>query len=237
MRYKTNGKVNVAVISDLQCPYEHRDALDFFAHVSGYYGCDEHVCIGDEVDQHALSRFDMHPEADGAGVELRTAIVHMEGWYDTFPDMKVCHSNHTRRIYNKALHAGIPDAYLRTTAEWMQAPEGWVWQNSWVIDGVKYEHGDAAGGMYAHRTLALTNRQSTVIGHHHSHGGVVTIANDNDAIFGLNVGCLIDFKSLAYDYARASRYKPTLGCGVVLGGIPQFVPMKTTKAGRWTGNL
>ena len=229
------GKTTVLVISDLQVPFQHKDSYRFLEAVYRDMVCDEVVCVGDEVDQHAMSRFDPHPEADGPGVELRKAIKQLKPLYEMFPNVKVCHSNHTRRMYKKAFHAGIPKAYIKDVADWMEAPEGWKWANQWEIDNVIYEHGDNAGGIYAHRNLAITNRKSTVIGHHHSHGGISFVANNDSVIYGMNTGCLIDVKSLAFEYGKGYRFKPTLGCGVVDRGTPYFIPLHTNKAGRWTG--
>jgi hypothetical protein len=45
-------------------------------------------------------------------------------------------------------------------------------------------------------------------------------------IFGLNVGCGIDIDSYAMEYGRPFSKRPTLGCGVVIGGqAGLFVPM------------
>ncbi len=233
----SKGKHNVLVIPDLQVPFEHKDALAFCSAVAEAIDADKIVCIGDEVDQMALSRFDPDPEADGAGPELRKALKRMQAWYRQFPEVQVATSNHTGRVQKAAFKAGIPEAYLRPIRDWMEAPEGWTWEDNFEIDGVRYEHGDAQGGMYAARNLAIRNRQSTVIGHHHSHGGVSYVANDKEMIFGMNSGCLIDIKSLAFKYARLAAFKPTLGCGVVLQGVPFFIPMLTNSYGRWTGEL
>lgn len=231
------GSERVVVIPDLQIPYEHKDALRFMQAVAKEIDATKVICIGDEVDQLALSRYDTDPEADGAGPELRKAIKRLKPWYEAFPECQVVVSNHTGRVQKAAFKAGIPEAYLRPVEDWLEAPEGWTWQDYVVIDGVRYEHGDNQGGMYAARNLAMRNRQSTVIGHHHSHGGVYYIANDNEMIFGMNVGCLIDTKSIAFKYARGAAFKPTLGCGVVIEGVPFFVPMFLTRRGRWTGEL
>lgn len=233
----SKGKETVLVISDLQIPYEHPDALEFCASVADLTQPTRVVNIGDEVDQHALSRYDMDPDAHGAGPELVEAKGVLSDWYRVFPEVSVCMSNHTQRVYKKAFHAGIPEAYLRPVNEWLNAPEGWSWEQNIDIDGVRYEHGDAQGGMYAARNLAIRNRQSTVIGHHHSHGGVFYIANDDEMIFGMNSGCLIDQESLAFKYGRLSAFKPTLGCGIVMEGVPYFVPMFLDKNRRWTGEL
>jgi hypothetical protein len=84
----------------------------------------------------------------------------------------------------------------------------------------------------------LSNRQSTVIGHHHSHGGVNYLANDSDILFGLNVGCLIDRHTYVFDYGKQAKFKPTLGVGVVIYGVPSFIPMIVSgKHERWIGDL
>lgn len=237
MRMSSKNDLNVLVIPDMQIPFEHPDALAFVSAVRAEIQPDVVVNVGDEVDQMALSRFDPDPEADGAGPELRKAIRQLQPWYEEFPEMLVCESNHTARVYKQAFLAGIPEAYLRTVPEWLEAPEGWQWASSFIIGNVKYEHGDAQGGMYAARNLALRNRRSTVIGHHHSHGGVFYISNDDETIFAMNVGCLIDMNSIAFRYAKMAAYKPTLGCGVVLRGVPYFIPMLTNKKGRWIREL
>lgn len=229
------GQETVLVIPDLQIPFEHKDAFAFINGVADVVAPTRIVCIGDEVDQLALSRYDTDPDAEGAGPELRRAIRHLKKWYDRFPEVQVAISNHTGRVQKAAFKAGIPEAYMRPVEEWMQAPEGWTWEDNFTIDGVRYEHGDAQGGMYAARNIAIRNRQSTVIGHHHSHGGVYYVANDQEMIFGMNVGCLIDSDSMAFKYARMAAFKPTLGCGVVIKGVPYFIPMLLGKSGkRWT---
>lgn len=64
------------------------------------------------------------------------------------------------------------------------------------------------------------------------------MANEYDVIFGLNVGCLIDRSAYVFDYGKGAKFKPTLGCGVVLYGVPKFVPMIVSgKQERWIGEI
>jgi hypothetical protein len=231
------GKERVLVIPDLQIPYEHPDAFDFINAVSAEIEPTVVVNVGDEVDQHYVGRFDTDPEADGGGVELRKSVERLQQWYKQYPKCLVCMSNHTQRVYKKAFHAGIPEAYLKPVREWLESPPGWVWDDIHVRDGIVYEHGDAQGGVYAVRNLAIRRRQSVVIGHHHAHAGVFYINNGESTIFGMNVGCLIDDNSLAFKYGKNSAFKPTLGCGVVLYGVPFFIPMLTDKHNHWTREL
>jgi hypothetical protein len=145
------GKERVLVIPDLQIPYEHPDAFDFINAVSAEIEPTVVVNVGDEVDQHYVGRFDTDPEADGGGVELRKSVERLQQWYKQYPKCLVCMSNHTQRVYKKAFHAGIPEAYLKPVREWLESPPGWVWDDIHVRDGIVYEHGDAQGGVYAVR--------------------------------------------------------------------------------------
>lgn len=234
MRLKTN-KDMVLVIPDLQIPFHHRDAIRFLKWAKETFNPTQVVSIGDEVDQYNLSRYAKDPDAMSAGEELKVTHKYLKELYEVFPEAKACLSNHLDRVLKRAMDAGIPRGYMRSINEFMQAPDGWKWARSWEIGGVRYEHGDACNGQRAHVILAESNRQSTVIGHHHSHGGINYLANASEMIFGMNVGCLIDIDSVAFAYSKAFRHKPTLGLGVVLGGIPAFVPMITNRRGRWVG--
>lgn len=227
------------MVSDLQEPFAHPDAFEFVKAVRDKYDTDTVVNIGDEVDFHAFSgRFPHDPDGMGPGEELAAAIEELDKWYLEFPNTKVCTSNHLDRYYKKAFNSGLPKRAVLSPRQLLEAPEGWEWRRHWEIDGVRYEHGDSQGGVDAARLLAITNRQSTVIGHHHSHGGVRFIANDQELIFGLNSGCLIDRNSYVFAYGSSYKFKPTIGCGVVLRGVPYFVPMILAgKHERWIGEL
>lgn len=236
MQLKT-GDERVLVIPDLQCPFEHKDALPFMSAVADAVEPTSVVCIGDSMDAHALSRWAHDPDGYSAGHEYQSALAHLHPWYDRFPIVKEVISNHNERIAKRVFDAGIPRAMMKTYEDVMEYPEGWS-IHPWVeVGGVLYEHGHAHGGMYAARNAAACNGQSTVIGHHHSHGSVFYIANRKRMIFGMNVGCLIDINAYAFAYAAESKFKPTLGCGVVLHGVPYFVPMLINDAGRWTGDV
>jgi hypothetical protein len=240
MRLKL-GDHRVLAVSDLQEPFAHPDAFNFIKAVKEHCETDTTVFAGDEVDFHGVSpRFFHDPDGLSPGHELERAVEALGKWYDLFAGeglIRVCTSNHTGRIFKKAFAAGIPKNFLRKVNEFLEAPPEWEWRDYWEVDGVRYEHGDAAGGMFAARNLALSNRQSTVIGHHHSNGGVNYMANDSELIFGLNTGCLIDRSAYVFDYGKQAKFKPTLGCGVVLYGVPYFVPMILDKKERWTGDL
>jgi hypothetical protein len=59
--------------------------------------------------------------------------------------------------------------------------------------------------------------QSTVQGHLHTQFYSETYVGQNFRIFGMQVGCGIDFDTYAMAYAKRGK-KPAIGCGVVING-------------------
>jgi len=229
----------VLVQPDLQAPFHHIDSIPFLLSVSDKYKCNDFVNIGDEVDFSTLSVSHV-PDPDGIGFkeEFNQALNFMKELYKIWPRMKICVSNHTIRPIKKALYAGVPSVFLKTYQEFLGAPQTWVWRDEWEIDGVRYIHGEGLAGQMGHIRGAEKSRNSVVIGHLHAFGGINYLNNyKGDLLFGMNVGCLIDEKSYAFKYGKHFLHKPTLGCGVVIDGVPFFIPMLVNSKGRWTGKI
>lgn len=231
---RPSGSV-VLAIPDLHCPFEHPDALAFLKAVKERYKPDVVVCLGDEIDAHAFSRYPMDPDGLSAGQELRAAIEHLRGFYALFPNVLVCESNHTVRPWKKMFEAGLPAAFLPTYSAILQAPDGWRWKGYWDIDGVRYMHGDAGkSGQYAHVNYMKALKGSVVIGHIHSYAAV----NYEGPHFGMNAGCLIDEAAYCFNYAKNMPVRVNLGCGLILKGKQAFfIPMLLNNEGRWIGRL
>ncbi len=228
--------LNAICISDLQIPFEHKDALDFILHVKKTFfrGIDPRIiCMGDEVDQYTLSRYTTSPRAMSPKAEFDEARLRLKNWFKEFPDVRVCISNHTYRVCKRADEAGIPEGFMKTIGEAYEAPPTWLWRQKWLIDNVLFEHGEGVSGPLAAIRAALQNRISTAIGHQHSNGCVIWNASAFDMIFGMNTGCLIDIDQYAFDYVKIIRNKPTLGCGVICDGTPYFVPMLVDQNNNW----
>jgi hypothetical protein len=230
-----NGTLTVLAIPDYHAPFNHKDAYDFLVWVKRKYQPNKVVCLGDEADMHALSDYDHDPDGYSAGQELEKSIEELEKLYALFPNVMVCTSNHTARPFRKALKFGIPKAYLRDYHEFLRAPKGWSWADHWEVDGIRYEHGEGQSGPMGALKSALGNMQSTVIGHIHSHAGIMFSANEKHLVYGFNVGCLIDRQAYAMAYGKHHKSKPILGCGIITKGIPEFVPMLLDSRGRWVG--
>ena len=227
------GKARVLVVPDLQIPFEHPDSIPFLKWCRKKYSPDLVVNVGDEVDMHALSEYDADPDGFSAGHELERSIEHLQEHYELFPKVLVCTSNHTARPFRKAYRHGIPSAYLRSYSEFLKAPKGWQWADKHEIDGIRYEHGEGQSGPLGALKAALANMQSTVIGHLHSHAGILYSANEKHLVYGFNVGSLIDRHAYAFRYGRVIKSKPIIGVGLVDKGVPTYIPMLLDSKGRW----
>lgn len=216
----------VLCISDLQAPFEHKDYLAFLIRVQRKYRCNQVVCIGDEIDHHALGDYDHDPDGYSAGHELQKAIDHLTPYYKAFPKVLLCESNHTARIFKRAMKAGIPIKYMRDFKDVIGAPSGWQWAEKWKIDGVVYKHGCGYSGYAGALNAAKDEKLSCVIGHLHADAGVLFWNNGEETIFGMNVGSGINAKAYAFKYAQYSRKKAVLSCGVIDGGNPYLISME-----------
>lgn len=231
----------ILCISDTQEPFAHQDALAFCQHIIKPYVDNGHkihvVHQGDEVDQHTLGRWPSNPDGRSAGDELKEAKHRLSYWFDAFPNVLVCESNHTYRAWKKASESGLPSEFLRSVSEVYGAPAGWQWRDRWILEGVMFEHGEGVSGFNAARNAAVQNRMNTSIGHQHSNAGVQYATGIHDQVWGMNTGCLIDIDAYAFRYGKIFRNKPTLGCGLIVNGVPIFIPMILGQNKRWVGRV
>lgn len=223
---------NYLVISDLQIPFEAEKALDFCLQIKRDFKINDKnvLCVGDEVDQYFGSLYAKDPDArHTATSEINDTIKVVREWGKAFPDMLIAESNHGQRWAKKAAAAEIPSIMMRKYQEIIQAPPGWKWRRSWLIDASKQKflltHGMGYSGMYAHRQMALNNGISTVHGHL-THAGISHIKTEHQEIWGMCVAALIDVEAYAFHYGKDHKFKPSLGAGVVLDGgrTPIWLP-------------
>lgn len=219
-------------ISDLQIPFEARDALAFCKAVAKEFKITEGnvYCVGDEVDQYWGGLWDKDPDAHHTVMsEIQQTLERMREWYKAFPIMHLATSNHGQRWAKRASKAGIPSVMLKAYQTLLEAPPTWHWRDSWTVKTkrpIHMFHGCGYGGMYAFRQAAIDKGMNTVFGHLHSNAGISHVVTDNAERWGMNVGCLINPKAYAFHYGKDSKYKPWLGVGVVIddGATPILVP-------------
>tara|TARA_R110000823_G_C15876765_1_gene494654 strand:- start:93 stop:800 length:708 start_codon:yes stop_codon:yes gene_type:complete len=225
---------SVLVISDLHIPYHHQNAFDFLKALKAKYKPDLIVNIGDELDCHAISMHDSNPDLYSAGDELRHSRVYIKELEKIFPQMKIVHSNHSSLVYRRALKYGLPKDYLRSYNEFLGVGDGWEWVDDLTItlsDNSKcfFTHGMSADVL----KVAQQYGMNTVQGHYHTKFAISYYSNPDALIWGMQTGCLINQKSMAFDYAKNFKSRFIVGCGMIINGQPKLMPMVLKDGGDW----
>lgn len=215
---------NSLFIGDPHAPFTHEHYLEFCRNVYDEYKCKNAFCMGDMVDQYALSLFEKEPEAYSANNELLKAIQTVGAFGKVFPNMYITVGNHDVRYLRSALKSGLPKAFLRDLGEVLEAPDTWIWNYSYILNGnIFLEHGTSSG---ANATIdrMWSISMNVIQGHTHSYAGVAYRNNGFSRNWAMNVGCGLDIDSYAAKYSLDRKYQPTLSCGVLVDGIPIVIP-------------
>ena len=229
---------SVLVISDLHIPYHHKDAFKFLKALKDKYKPDLIVNIGDELDQHAISMHDHNPDLMSAGDELKSSRVYVKELEKIFPKMSIVHSNHSSLVYRRALKYGLPKEYLRSYNEFLGVGKGWQW-----VDDLRITLSDNSRCFFTHGMsatvlqVAMQYGMNTVQGHYHTKFSIGYYSNPDALVWGMQVGCLIDQKSMAFDYAKNFKTRFIVGCGMIIEGPPKLMPMVLKDGGDWIGKI
>ena len=216
-RMRESEARNVLVIGDLHEPFCLDGYLDFCIEQYEIWNCNKVVFIGDIVDNHYSSFHEIDIEAEYTGKqELEVAIKRIARWYKAFPEANVVLGNHDRMIMRKAQTSLIPSKWIKSYKEVLEVPN-WNFVDRLVIDDVQYIHGEAGTS----RSKCRADMMNTVQGHLHTQCYIEHYVGQNFRVFGMQVGCGIDFSSYAMAYAKYGK-KPAIGCAVVLnnGTLP-----------------
>lgn len=226
----------ILILSDLHIPYHHQDTFAFLRALHKKYKFTRAISVGDEVDKHAMSFHDSDPDLMSAGDELSAAIKCLQPLYKLFPKLDLVDSNHGSMIYRKGLHHGIPRKYIRDYGEVLDAPKGWKWSNDLTIRVPGGEEVYICHGMSANIMKVVAQRGLCVVqGHYHTNASIGYLGNPNHLLWGLQVGCSIDSKALAFAYDRLNVSRPIISHGGIIDGQPRLFPMVMDKKSRWTG--
>ena len=210
MRVSNGGVVNnVLVIGDLHEPFCLDKYLEFCVSKYEQFDCTEVVFIGDIIDNHYASYHETNADGMGGADELELSIKRIARWYKEFPKATVIIGNHDRMIFRKGQTSSIPSKWIKSYKEVLEVP-GWNFVERYVKDNVQYLHGE--GGTA--RTKCRADMMNTIQGHLHTQAYCEHYVGANYRIFGMQVGCGIDFKSYAMAYAKVGK-KPAIGCGVL----------------------
>ena len=216
------GGKRILVVGDLHEPFCLDGYRDFCIGLYQKYNCNEVVFIGDLLDNHFASFYDVDPDGHSAGEELTRAKRNIAKWYKSFPVAKVTTGNHDFIPDRRAFNAGLSKNWIKSISEVLETP-GWDYAEEFIIDGNKYCHGTNRKA----RSRAKDDLISVIQGHYHSEGHITFYVGDNYRIFSMQVGCGLDNKTYAAAYGTAFK-KQHINAGIVLdnGNLPILEYMK-----------
>ena len=218
---------SILIISDMHIPYQHENTLDFLNDLRVKYHPTRIICMGDECDKHSLSFHDSDPNLMSAGDELERALPTIQQLKKLFPKMDVLESNHGSLVYRKAKHHGIPRQYLKSYNEVLGVDDNWNWHFDLTVtlpnnQQCYFHHGKSSDVVKLSQTMGM----NAVQGHYHEKLGVQYWANPLGLYFGLQTGCLIDDKSLAFSYNNVNLKRPLIGTALIIDSKPIIETMK-----------
>ena len=228
----------ILTISDQHAPYNHPDAIAFLKAIKKKYKPTIVVNIGDELDKHNLSFHDSDQDLPSAGDELKLGIKFLKQLEKLFPSMYLVDSNHGSLAIRKAKHHGIPLKYLATNQQIYGVSKKWQWVPDLTLklsngQKVYFAHGITKDG----KKLAQQRAVNVVQGHYHTEFRIDYISNPDNLFWSMQIGCLIDKKSLAFAYDKLNLQRPILGVGIIVDSKPELIPMILDKKGHWIGTL
>lgn len=217
---------NILVIGDTHYPFQREGYLEHLLKCRTDYSCGTIIHIGDVIDNAYSSFHETNPDGHSAGDELEFAAEQLQEMYKHFPKVKVCLGNHDLIINRKAFSSGLSKRWIKGLDEVLNV-SGWEFDIEHVVNGVLFTHGTGTSGQNAAYNKALNRRMSVVQGHLHSEANIRYNVSKSDIIFGMQVGCGVDDRKYAFDYAKANPRKFIISCGVVLnkGKLPIVLPM------------
>lgn len=226
----------ILLISDLHIPYHHQDAIAFLTHLKEKYNPTRVICLGDEVDGHALSFHDSDPDLPSAGDEIRQALPVIAELFKIFPKMDILESNHGSLVWRKAKVFGIPKHYIKSYNEVLGVDSGWKWSFDLTVDlpnGQKcyMHHGKTSNIIQLSQQMGMNATQ----GHYHETFKIDYWGNSTGLYWGMQCGCLIDDDKLAFNYNNVNIKRPIIGTGLIIDSMPVLEPMRLDKDGRWVG--
>jgi len=227
----------ILVISDMHLPYQHKDAIIFLKEIKKEFKPDFVVNIGDLLDFHAISMHEHNPDLYSAGQELDKAKEYIKEIENIYPEVTEVDSNHSSLVYRRALKFGMSKQFLKPYGDFLGTRK-WKWVDDLTLtmsNGQRcfFTHGRSADVSKVSQTMGM----SAVQGHYHTKFLISYWANPDNLFFAMNVGCLINQKSMAFNYAKNFKTRFILGCGIILNGVPRLLPMVLNDKGDWIKKL
>lgn len=227
----------ILCFGDNHFPDAHPDILKFIRALKYRFNPTRVIHLGDEINNNALSFHEKSMDEPSYPEEFKAAKRQLQGLCEIFPEgIDFIESNHGSLAYRRAKFGGVPANWLRGYNEVLELdPKLYRWHKELIVTlptGHKciFNHGQGSSVV----NNAKDRCASYVQGHYHSRMSIGFFGDEYKPLFGMQLPCLIDNRSQAFDYNKKIAKRPKLGAGLIINGYPMLVPMPLNKAGRFT---
>lgn len=228
---------NTLIISDTHFPYHHPDTFEFLEALAWAYDIKIVKHTGDLIDNHTGSFHDTEYGTLSAKEEHDVAYECVQRLYKMFPNMTVVNGNHDAIPKRKAKAAGLAEDFIKDFNDLYDVSWNFVDKDFFKIN--KYDECLLVHTMGAN-TLSNARNHShcSIQGHHHGRYGIEYFGDTNMLRWSMTVGCLVDQKHPAFNYAaKATLNRPIIGCGGIIDDEPRLFTMRLNDDGRWVGEV
>ena len=225
-RNRENHERRVLVIPDLHAPFIEPGFFEFCKSIYKKYNCNAVHFTGDLLDNSFSSFHEISPDGKSAGDELALAIEQIKPFWQEWPVATICIGNHDAIISRKLVASGLSEKWLKDFNDVLGTP-GWIWADSFDIDGVKYIHGTGSSGRNGAINRAINWNTKICQGHIHTETSIIYHANKDSLLWSMQLGSAFNVNSYAANYAKNFTKKPIIAVGVILdnGNLPILEPM------------
>ena len=209
----------ILVIGDTHIPFAHPKYFDHCVKIARENECDTFVHVGDVVDNHSISYHEKDTGLPSPDEELSLARKRLIPWVQAFPGCKVCIGNHDELPTRKHRTAGLPSITTIGYNNYYQT-EGWDWKREHIIPAFRHRLWFRHGWPKSVMLKGGTGGYSTICGHYHAESGFKWSQFPSHSAFSLYIGCGVNFKHKAFDYARLQEKLPVMSCATIINGQP-----------------
>lgn len=206
------------ILGDIHLPYHNLPALTAAIEEGRRQDCRLLILNGDTIDFHRISRFQKHPSAPDANVEINRANQLLDALDELFPKARKIwkDGNHDER-YDHYLMSGAAEVYglLKGKASLQHhlelAERGWDYVSEkrpiylgqlTLIHGHEYPT-PVLGPVNAARGLFLRTKASAMVSHHHQTSEHTEPTIRDKMITTWSLGCLCELHPM---YARFNKW-------------------------------
>lgn len=232
------GNTRILLFSDTHAPYHHKDTIPFISAIKKEYDINGIYHLGDEIDNHYLNFHSKEQTILNPVGERTGAIKFLRQLQDLFPKMDLVKSNHGDLSQRKAQAIGLlPDDIVSRKVR-LGIESDWNWHENLTFklpnrQPVYITHNYKANALQASKDIGC----SLVQGHQHTKCSLQFWNSHSGVNFGLQLPCLIDKHSHAFNYINPFRGSILLGAAVIINCIPKIIPLIEEKSGAWNRKI